>query len=114
VPARAIHVTFRLRPDGLHIEGDVETIVIALRTAEQRILTLLALARGKAVSREMLGRAALGRTDAGADQSVKQHVSTLRGKLSEYEYDYLLSTTRDGKGYALTQPVLVESIVATR
>ena len=112
VREQAMPVTFRLQLDGLHVESSVGTIVIRLRSAERRIMTALALAQEKPVSREMLGRVALGRADAGASQSVKQHVSSVRGKLSEYEHDYLVRTTEDGKGYFLTQPVHVESAVA--
>ena len=55
---------------------------------------------------QTLGYRALGRTDAGAGQSVRQHISTLRGALGEYHY--LVLTTHDG-GYCVTQFVDVDA-----
>lgn len=101
----ALPVTFSLRRDGLCVQRAVEPTVIGLRSAERRILTVLALARGEPVSVQTLGYRALGRTDAGAGQSVRQHISTLRSALGEYHR--LVLTTDDG-AYCVTHFVEVD------
>ena len=76
--------------------------VVTLTGAEQRVLEILIRAPGQIVSRQDIGRHALGRVPEAYDRSVETHISSLRRKLGlDQDGSTILLRNLRGQGYVL-------------
>lgn len=87
-----------IEPDNFRVlRGNTE---IALTPSEFKILRLLASQPGRVFTRLQLVEAVLGDSYDGYERSIDTHISNLRKKLSQNEYQYI--ETVHGVGYKFT------------
>ncbi len=87
-----------IEPDNFRVlRGNVE---ISLTPSEFKILRLLASQPGRVFTRLQLVEAILGDSYDGYERSIDTHISNLRKKLSQDEYQYI--ETVHGVGYKFT------------